>query len=92
MIEKTYTGDINDIDFGEEIHFKTSICFTKLLEKASEINAKIIIRTPYNNLEDRGKYIITEFSNNYTFIELKNKLESLDSNEKNKIWLLNFSN
>ena len=71
MIDKTYTGDISDIDFGKELYFKPHLCFTEMLAKAKELKAKIIIRTTFIDLQNRGKYIITGFSKNISNTVLK---------------------
>ena len=86
-IYKTYNTSFNS---KEEMYFPSSVCFTYLMEIAYDKGYYIIERIPFQDLNNRGKYILKCNKENYTFEELKYKLDSKfkDLENKNKLWLL----
>ena len=70
-IVSSFQTNIKENDLGDCIKFKTSICFTIIMKEALDLQAHIIIRKPYENLESRGEYIITGYNTSKSFLETK---------------------
>jgi len=92
-IVSSFQTNIKENVLGDYKKFKTSICFTIIMKEALDLQAHIIIRKPYENLESRGRYIITGYNTSKSFLEIKNILEK-NNKENNlpnyKIWLLRY--
>ena len=80
-----------DINLGEQIIYKSSICFTEIIRMANELYANIIIKVPYIDVNNRGYYIITGYESTHSYNELNEILEK-NCNKKlfseYKTWLL----
>ncbi len=93
IIDSTFQTNLKGIDLGNQIKLDTSICFTIIMKKALDLKAYIVIRKPYENLENRGEYIITGFNSSKSFLEIKNILEKNNKENNlpnNNIWLFRY--
>ena len=80
----------SNIYLGDQIIYKSSICFTEIMRIAKELYAQIVIKVPYIDINNRGYYIVTGYESTHSYNELNEILEK-NSNQKlfseYKTWL-----
>ena len=77
-----YNSDSGNKDFSHERRYSKNIEFSEILQKARELKAFLIVKTSYINNAKPGAWYIKGYNNDYTYEEIKSRIEENVRNNK----------
>ena len=77
-----YNSDSGNKDLSNERRYNKNIPFSEILKKARELKAFLIVKTSYINDDKPGAWYIKGYNNDYTYEEIKSRIEENVRNNK----------
>ena len=77
-----YKSDSGTKDFSNERRYSKNKEFSEILKKARELKAFLIVKTSYINDDKPGAWYIKGYNNDYTYEEIKSRIEENVRNNK----------